>query len=105
MNRRKRSRSVRSKKGLIERQLDIQLVKSRFFCDIDLKANDIEYAGSLTYFFVVLYAWFTDAVSKELGLILLFSAILIILSVRIKRQQIRNDAEKKFEEMSKNASE
>jgi hypothetical protein len=99
MSRRKRSRKVRSAKGFVGSKLEIQLAESKLFYDIAVKTNDIEYAASLTYFFVVLYAWLTASVGRELGLILLLSAALLILRAKIERQQIKDDAEKEFEEM------
>jgi hypothetical protein len=72
----------------------------KLFFEADVKANDIEYAAALSYLFIVLYAFLVGSIEKELGLILLLSAFMIILSVRIERKQIKEEAEKKLKEIS-----
>ena len=63
----------------------------------EIEENNLYLAGSLAYFFGVLYACLTEQVKGYFGMVLILTAIMMIWYLRDKRKETRRKYEKEIE--------
>ena len=68
----------------------------------EIEENNLFLAGSLAYFFGVVYATLNKEVETYFGIILILTAIMIIWYLRDKRKEMRRKYEKQIESLLRN---
>jgi len=65
----------------------------------EIEENNLFLAGSLAYFFAVVYTTLSGEVETYFGMILILTAIMIVWYLRDRRKEIRRKYEKQIESL------